>query len=234
MSSKLPLRPSSEPPSLTEEELTLSWEIRQTLESLRAAIHTVNTFKTAVEFLDSFPDLTEKPMEIQNAVNTVEQSYQDQKVACLKATEEARTVFKTLSQEEQRSMMVHYGEDLEYYLKIMIPLDLLGDVSEEYENAQISLYETESAHRKLARVRGIVATINGLVFGSTLNWLIIENRKEERELLGLRADAEERLQGQFFNLKLEEQDQFWLWYKDFTGMNGILKDSDGEYYSPMG
>jgi hypothetical protein len=226
---------TSESPSSTKDEPSLPWQIQQARESLRIAIYTTNQIKTTAEFLDAFSMFTEESTTIQHAVKAVEQTYQHQKSASIQAIHEARDVYQALSSEEQRSMMLHYGDDLQYFIEIVLPLDLLVDISEKFGKAQDSLFKTEDIHRALARVRGMVAMVNGVVLGPepSFDRLRRENREREQELLSSRAVAEEGLQGQFFELNREDQDRFWLWYKDFMGMSGILKTNNGPSYSIM-
>lgn len=146
------------------------------------------------------------------------------------AVQKAQTAFEALSPEHQHGLMQYYGEDLNFYLEIAIPLDLSRTPSTPFREFQVLLFDIENIHRALARVRGVEASITN-VFSRlpSIQRLLLENREEELRLLKQRSSAGIQLSRKFFALDREQQSILWLWYQDSMGISGIRRDDNAEY-----
>ena len=205
-------------------------DLHQALDELKSAVHSANCCLTTSRFLDSFPDLSTQHPEIQRAVENMARVSRDQEENAARAARKARTTFESLSPAHQHDLMQYYGEDLNLYLDIAIPRDLLRTRSIHFKEFQVLLFDIENLHRALARVRGVEANITDVFCRlPSIQRLRQENRDEELRLLGLRSSAEIRLCRKFFALDREQQDVLWLWYRDSMGICGILKDTNAEY-----
>jgi hypothetical protein len=126
--------------------------------------------------------------------------------------------------------MQYYREDLNFYLEVAIPPDLLPTPSVSLKEFQVLLFDIENLHRALARVRGVEANITNVFCRlPSIQRLRRENRDEELRLLELRSSSEIQLRLKFFALDREQQDMLWLWYQDSMGISGIQRDDNAEY-----
>ncbi|KAJ5457082.1 hypothetical protein N7530_012356 [Penicillium desertorum] len=211
-------------------ERRLDPELCQALDDLKTAVHSANCCLTTSRFLDSFPDLSTQHPEIQRAVEKVARFSRDQEDNAAQAVKKARTTFEALSPEHQHGLMQYYGEDLNFYLEVAIPPDLLPTPSVSLKEFQVLLFDIENLHRALARVRGVEANITNVFCRlPSIQRLRRENRDEELRLLELRSSSEIQLRVKFFALDREQQDMLWLWYQDSMGISGIQRDDNAEY-----
>ncbi|OQE26924.1 hypothetical protein PENFLA_c006G00449 [Penicillium flavigenum] len=211
-------------------ERCLDSELCQALDDLKTAVHSANCCLTTSRFLDSFPDLSTQHPEIQRAVEEVARFSRDQEENAAQAVRKARTTFEALSPEHQHGLMQYYGEDLNFYVEIPIPPDLLPTLPVSLKKVQVLLFDIENLHRALARVRGVEANITNVFCRlPSIQRLRRENRDEESRLLELRSSSEIQLCVKFLALDRDQQDMLWLWYQDSMGISGIQRDDNAEY-----
>ncbi|CAG8226559.1 unnamed protein product [Penicillium nalgiovense] len=211
-------------------ERCLDPELCQARDDLKAAVLSANCCLTTSRFLDSFPNLSTQHPEIQRAVEKVARFSQDQEENSAQAVKITRTTFEALSPEHQHGLVQYYGEDLNFYLEIAIPPDLLRTPSIPLNEFQVLFFDIENLHRALARVRGVEANITNVFCRlPSIQRLRRENRDEELRLLELRSSSEIQLREKFLALDREQQDMLWLWYQDSMGISGIQRDDNAEY-----
>jgi hypothetical protein len=206
------------------DDLRLPPQLRQALDDLKSAVHSVNCFQTTSRFLDTFSNLNEQPIEVQIAVQNVARYARIQDDQAARDIRKAQAAVEALSNEDQHSLRRFYGEDLLVYLSMHIASDLQTDLSEAVNRAQITLFDIEHLHRGLARVRGVEAHITDVFSGlHCIQDLKRKNRDEESRLLEQRTKAERELCEQFLKLAREEQDLLWLWYRDAMEISGTQR-----------
>ncbi|KAJ5121365.1 uncharacterized protein N7515_009326 [Penicillium bovifimosum] len=190
----------------TPADIWLPPQLRRTINDLKSAIDSVISVQSISRFLDFFSDLNEQTPDVQSALQGVARYARRQEDRAARKIKKAQEAVGDLSDKDRYDLQRFYAEDLVIYLGINIPFNLETGLSEDFRHAQITIFDFEHWHRALVRVRGIQAHITDVFSGlHCIQELRCMNAAEEAELLLQRANAEGKLNPQFWELDQEEQ-----------------------------